>query len=338
MQSKTTKLLLLDSLLKETMSDTDGNDRDEEYGVRAGPSGLGRRTASESQDDLIDYTNLQDLIELTREGFNGSSSTGLAQDDMELTSKNKWLVIDPSYYPKSLEDDFFFKLSDWTDQEHARFTYGLLSGTKNYIISISNKTSFASIINDPASIEHKEFKMFVASLYAMSLVHMLAIDLHASLKAYFPGRIEGEVDDVEVERNYAASLVRHTAIYDDNAKNIREAHEAWVADREYAISKVKNALERQREAAAEDDPKAKLKSELITAQKAKSFNNKSDLISFIRTWILDHCPTIYSMAQVLKRSKQSASLSVKRKRREDEEEEDEEESFDRWADQWIQRS
>ena len=113
------------------MSDSDDNGRDDDYEARAGPSRRDDGALSDLQDDLVNYTNLQDLIELTREGFNGSSSPGLAQEDMELTSKTKWLVIDPSYYPKSSEDNFFFKLTDWTDQEHARFTYGLLSGTKN---------------------------------------------------------------------------------------------------------------------------------------------------------------------------------------------------------------
>ena len=318
------------------MSDIEDNDQDEAYDAGAG---LGRQdggASSNPQDDSFNHTNLQDLIDLTREGYNGSSSTGLAQDDMELTSKNKWLVIDPSYYPKSSEDNFFFKLTDWTDQEHARFTYGLLSGIKNYVISNSNKTSFASIINDPASVEHKEFKMFSASLYAMSLVHMLAIDLHASLGTHFPGRVEGEVDDEEVERNYAASLARHAAIYDENAKNIREIHEAWVTDRELATSKVKEALARRRLSAREDDIMGRLSKELIAAQKSKALNSKSDIVGFIRTWVLDHCPTIFSMAQVPKKAIQGASLAVKRKRREDGEEEDEGESYARWANQWIQ--
>ena len=170
----------------------------------------------------------------------------------------------------------------------------------------------------------------------MSLVHMLAVDLHASLGAQFPGRIEGEVDDEEVERNYAASLTRHTAIYDENAKNIREMHEAWVADRELAISKVKDALARRKESAKEDDLLGRLSKDLITAQKAKTLNSKVDIINFIRTWILDHCPTIFTMAQVSKKSIQGASLSVKRKKGEDGEEEDEEQSYARWADQWVQ--
>jgi len=33
--------------------------------------------------------------------------------------------------------------------------------------------------------------MFSASIYAMSLVHMLAIDLHASLGTHFPSQIAG---------------------------------------------------------------------------------------------------------------------------------------------------
>ncbi len=138
------------------MSDSEDNGRFDEDDPVPGPSRQDGEAFSNLQDDIFNYTNLQDLIELTREGFNGSSSTGLAQDDMELTSKNKWLVIDPYYYPKSPENRFFFKLTDWTDQEHARFTYGLLSGTKNYVASNSSKTSFASIINDPASVDHKE--------------------------------------------------------------------------------------------------------------------------------------------------------------------------------------
>ena len=280
------------------MSDLDDFERDEGNDARAGPSGVGNRTVSETDEDALEYTNVQALIDLTQAGFNGSGTTGLAQDDMELTSKNKWLVIDPSYYPKGIEDDFFFKLTDWSDKEHVRFTYGLLSGAKKYIISNSNKTSFASIINDSASTENKEFKMFSASIYAMSLVHMLAIDLHASLGTHFPGRIEGEVDDEEADRNFTASLGRHASIYDENAKNIREAHEAWVADRECAIARVRSALERRRETAEEEGAIARLRKDLITAHKTRNFANKNDVIAYIRTWILDNYPTVFSTTQM----------------------------------------
>ena len=171
------------------MSDTEDNGSVDGNDPVAGPSRQRDEAMSNLQDDMFDYTSLQDLIELTREGFNGSSSTGLAQDDMELTSENKWLVIDSSYYPKDPENRFFFKLTDWTDQEHARFTYGLLSGTKNYVASNSNQTSFASIINEPTNVEHKEFKMFSASIYAMSLVLSRSPDL-SNLKMYFNKRLK----------------------------------------------------------------------------------------------------------------------------------------------------
>ena len=187
--------------LKETsivsyliMSDISDNDNDEGLNAGAGPSGISNRTMQETEDDILDYTNLQALINLTQAGFNGSGTTGLAQDDMKLMSRNKWLVIDPTFYPKAPDDNFFFKLTDWSDKEHGKFTYGLLSGAKKYVLSNSNKTSFASIISDTTSVENKEFKMFSASIYAMSLVHMLAIDLHASLGAHFPAQIDGEVD------------------------------------------------------------------------------------------------------------------------------------------------
>ena len=81
-------------------------------------------------------------------GFNGTSSTGLSQDDMELSLKTKWLIIDPSYYPANTEGKFFFKLTEWTDREHTRFTYGLVSGAKKYIMSTSDRTTLASIMND----------------------------------------------------------------------------------------------------------------------------------------------------------------------------------------------
>ena len=161
------------------MSDISDNDNDEGLNAGAGPSGISNRTMQETEDDILDYTNLQALIDLTQAGFNGSGTTRLAQDDMELTSRNKWLVIDPTFYPKAPDDNFFFKLTDWSDKEHGKFTYGLLSGAKKYVLSNSNKTSFASIISD-TSVENKEFKMFSASIYAMSLVHMLAIVLSRS--------------------------------------------------------------------------------------------------------------------------------------------------------------
>lgn len=243
------------------------------------------------------------------------------------------MVIDPYYYPKSPGDKFFYKLDDWTDQEHARFTYGLLSGTKNHVATNSSKPSFASIINDPASVECKEFKMFSASIYAMSLVHMLAVDLNASLGVHFPGRIDGEVDDEEAEANYLASLARHEAIYDENARSIRDMHDAWVADREQAISKVKSALSRRKEAALEDNLRERLGRELAAAHRAKPFGTKVDIVKFVQSFILDHCPTVYTLAEVPKQAIQAASLKVKRKKGVDGEEADEEESYRRWSDQ-----
>jgi len=166
---------------------------------------------------------------------------------------------------------------------------------------------------------------------------MLAIDLNASLGTHFPVRIEGEVevDEEEVEANYLASLARHAAIYDENAKNIKEMHEAWVADREQAIAKVKSALSRRKEDALADNPREKLCLELIAAHKAKSFNSKNDIVSFIRTFILDHCPTTFSLAQIPKKSFQSATLAVKRKRKDGGEEEDDGEDYTRWGEMWV---
>ena len=324
---------MLDSLLEESMSDTEDNGSVDD--AAPGPSGQRGEARFNDQDDAFDYTSLQDLIELTHEGFNGSSSTGLAQDDMELTSKTKWLVIDPSYYPRDPEDRFFFKITDWSDQEHARFTYGLLSGTKNYVTSNSNQTSFASIINEPTNQEHKEFVMFSASIYAMSLVHMLAINLDASLGTNFPMRADEEVDEEEAEANYRSALSRHARVYDENARNIREMHDAWLADREQAAAKVKNALLRRKEAALADNPKEKLRQELIAAHKAKSFGSKNDVVKFIKAFILDHCATMFALADIPKKSFQAATLSIKRKRKEDTGEEDEEEDYARWAEMWV---
>ena len=79
-------------------------------------------------------------------GFNGNSSIRLSQDDMVLSSKTKWLKIDPSFYPQDENGNFFFKLSEWSNNEHTRFTYGLISGAKKFIMSTSDRTSFSSII------------------------------------------------------------------------------------------------------------------------------------------------------------------------------------------------
>ena len=56
----------------------------------------------------------------------------------------------------------------------------MISGAKKFVITTSDRTSFVAIMNDPASIKNKEFKMFSVAISAMSVVHMLAIDLYAS--------------------------------------------------------------------------------------------------------------------------------------------------------------
>lgn len=89
----------------------------------------------------------------------------------------------------------------------------MISGVKKFIIRTCDRTSFSAIMVDTASIEHKEFKMFSAAINAMSVVHMLAIDLKASLGAAFPTGVIDEVDNEEVDRNYAESLRRHDTMY-----------------------------------------------------------------------------------------------------------------------------
>jgi len=87
------------------------------------------------------------------------------------------------------------------------------------MITSCDQTSFSSIIADSASMENKEFKMFAASTYAMSVVHMLAIDFKASLGAAFPTENIEEVDDEEVGRNYVEALKRHDTIYIEKARS-----------------------------------------------------------------------------------------------------------------------
>ena len=75
-------------------------------------------------------------------------------------------------------------------------------------------------------MELKEFKMFSHAIVSMSLVHMLAVDLHASVGNSFPTGVITEVDDEEVEVNFNTALQRHDTMYKDKAKNIKETHDA----------------------------------------------------------------------------------------------------------------
>ena len=93
---------------EENMSD---NDTEPEmdgsvriYDDGAGPSGIDWRTTALSPE----LTNAEDIIEMLYTSYNGTSSTGLSQGDMLLSSKTKRLIIDPSFYPPD-EDDHFFE-------------------------------------------------------------------------------------------------------------------------------------------------------------------------------------------------------------------------------------
>ena len=86
----------------DTEPEMDGSVRIDDDG--AGPSGIDRRTTASSPE----LTNTEDIIEMLYTSYNGTSSTGLSQDDMLLSSKTKRLIIDPSFYPPD-EDDHFFE-------------------------------------------------------------------------------------------------------------------------------------------------------------------------------------------------------------------------------------
>ena len=58
----------------------------------AGPSGIGNRGRLSVPAETTEYTNALEIIDMLYVGFNGASLTGLSQDDMELSSKSKWLV------------------------------------------------------------------------------------------------------------------------------------------------------------------------------------------------------------------------------------------------------
>ena len=319
------------------MSDQENDDtfQEEDDGEIAGPSNMSSRGRRSSAAEMTEYTNAQAIIDMLYIGFNGASSTGLSQDDMELSSKAKWLIIEPSYFPKDPEGRFYFKLSEWSDREHLRFSYGLISGVKKFIITTCDGTSFSAIMADTASIEHKEFKMFSAAINAMSVVHMLAIDLKASLGAAFPTGVIDEVDNEEVDRNYAESLRRHDTMYMEKARNIREAHEAWLSTKEISSTRVKNAIIRRREVGAEENYMEKLTADLISSHRSRSFATKNDLVNFVQNWGLDNCPIILEIAQLSKRALGTVTLAIKRRLKDDGEEEDEEEAYRRWAAQWI---
>ena len=100
---------ILTSIYFQNMSNHENDDE------VAGPSIMGSDDRRYSGPDTAELTNAQTIIEMLQVGFNGASSTGLSQDDMELSSKTKWLILDPNYYPRDPEGRFFFKLSEWTD-------------------------------------------------------------------------------------------------------------------------------------------------------------------------------------------------------------------------------
>ena len=67
----------------------------------AGPSGIGNRGRLSVPAETTEYTNALEIIDMLYVGFNGASLTGLSQDDIELSSKSKWLVC-PENFPCSI--------------------------------------------------------------------------------------------------------------------------------------------------------------------------------------------------------------------------------------------
>ena len=217
-------------------------------------------------------TNAEDIIEMLYSGYNRASSTRYSQDAS--LSQDQMVNHRPKFFPPDEEDKFFFKLRDWTQSKHARFTCGLISGAKKYVICISDKTTFSSIINDPSCIENKEFKMFSHTV-SLSLIHTLAVDLNASLGKAFPAKPTIELDEEEVQHNFDNAKKKHQSIYIVKERNIREAHAIWFSDKEASSAKVKNALEIKKATAAAEDALMKL----VSAFRSKEFTTKRDSIS-----------------------------------------------------------
>ena len=119
-----------------------GEDRYQDDG--AGPSGLGRRSTDHPQNTV--------MLRKSLICYTSDSMAPLLLVYRRMTwsyhQKRNGLSLILVTTRADIEGKFFFKLTEWTDREHTRFTYGLVSGAKKYIMSTSDRTTFALIMND----------------------------------------------------------------------------------------------------------------------------------------------------------------------------------------------
>ena len=86
--------------------------------------------------------------------------------------------------------------------DHARFTWGLVSDIKKFMLNKNERVAFTSIVNDQMSTESKDFKMLTSAIILLSLLQFLADDMQGSQGEFFPIDTTGEVNEEEASEYY----------------------------------------------------------------------------------------------------------------------------------------
>ena len=73
-----------------------------------------------------------------------------------------------------------------------------------------------------------------------------------------------------------------------------------------------NALERRKESAAQEGPRAKLATDLISSHRSKSYGNKKEVLSFIKNWVLDNYPLVLEFVHVSRTALASIGMTLKK--------------------------
>ena len=176
-------------------------------------------------------------------GFNGSSTTGLAKADIQLSASAKFLKIDPRYLPKS--DSFYTKLEEWTKKEHGMYTFGLVGSVRRFMRDTLEAGDYTTMLASKDSQPAKYFYLMCGAVQALSTSHMIAINLKETLGMVSMKELYAAPETAQANESYVADHATWTNNRSAARELARQEHDLATQDREDNQRKLEGEAERR---------------------------------------------------------------------------------------------
>ncbi len=179
------------------------------------------------------------------------------------------------------------------------------------MLTITDRASFTSIINDNMSAECMDFKMFCNTIVSLFLIHTLAVDLKSSLGDAYPKDSAGEVDERLAEVNYSTAVSKHDAMYKDEEVTLPRNYETWESDKTVHSVKVQTALNA---IADSDGALQRVRTELYNTSNSGKLRTKKEVATWIKNWFNNNYPMVFSFTIPSQSTFNSLGLNGKKRK------------------------